>query len=142
MKKNHGDEESRARDLFYALWLNDLFMERVKQNKKWTLMCPDTCRGLSDVYGDEFKTLYEEYENKNMGMKTVNARDVWFKILDSQSETGVPYLLYKDACNKKSNQKNLGTIKSSNLCCEIVEYSDENETAVCNLASIALSKFV
>tara|TARA_B100001094_G_C18189884_1_gene806386 strand:- start:1745 stop:4324 length:2580 start_codon:yes stop_codon:yes gene_type:complete len=142
MKKNHGDEESRARDLFYALWLNDLFMERVKQNKKWTLMCPDTCRGLSDVYGDEFNTLYEEYENKNMGMKTVNARDVWFKILDSQSETGVPYLLYKDACNKKSNQKNLGTIKSSNLCCEIIEYSDDKETAVCNLASIALSKFV
>ena len=142
MKKNHGDEEARARDLFYALWLNDLFMERVKQNKKWTLMCPDTCRGLSDVYGDEFKTLYEEYENKNMGMKTVNARDVWFKILDSQSETGVPYLLYKDACNKKSNQKNLGTIKSSNLCCEIIEYSDDKETAVCNLASIALSKFV
>ena len=142
MKKNHGDEEARARDLFYALWLNDLFMERVKQNKKWTLMCPDTCRGLSDVYGDEFKTLYEEYESKNMGMRTVNARDVWFKILDSQSETGVPYLLYKDACNKKSNQKNLGTIKSSNLCCEIVEYSDDKETAVCNLASIALSKFV
>ena len=105
-------------------------------------MCPDTCRGLSDVYGDEFNTLYEEYENKNMGMKTVNARDVWFKILDSQSETGVPYLLYKDACNKKSNQKNLGTIKSSNLCCEIIEYSDDKETAVCNLASIALSKFV
>ena len=142
MKKNHGDEEARARDLFYALWLNDLFMERVKQNKKWTLMCPDTCRGLADVYGDEFKRLYEEYESKNMGMKTLNARDVWFKILDSQSETGVPYLLYKDACNKKSNQKNLGTIKSSNLCCEIMEYSDDKETAVCNLASIALSKFV
>ncbi len=142
MKKNHGDEEARARDLFYALWLNDLFMERVKQNKKWTLMCPDVCRGLSDVYGDDFKTLYEEYESKNMGMRTVNAREVWFKILDSQSETGVPYLLYKDACNKKSNQKNLGTIKSSNLCCEIVEYSDDKETAVCNLASIALSKFV
>jgi len=142
MKKNHGDEEARARDLFYALWLNDLFMERVKQNKKWTLMCPDACRGLSDAYGDDFKTLYEEYESKNMGMRTVNARDVWFKILDSQSETGVPYLLHKDACNKKSNQKNLGTIKSSNLCCEIVEYSDDKETAVCNLASIALSKFV
>lgn len=142
MKKNHGDEEARARDLFYALWLNDLFMERVKQNKKWTLMCPDVCRGLSDVYGDDFKTLYEEYESKNMGMRTVNAREVWFKILDSQSETGVPYLLYKDACNQKSNQKNLGTIKSSNLCCEIVEYSDDKETAVCNLASIALSKFV
>ena len=142
MKKNHGDEEARARDLFYALWLNDLFMERVKQNKKWTLMCPDVCRGLSDVYGDDFKTLYEEYESKNMGMRTVNAREVWFKILDSQSETGVPYLLHKDACNKKSNQKNLGTIKSSNLCCEIVEYSDDKETAVCNLASIALSKFV
>ena len=142
MKKNHGDEEARARDLFYALWLNDLFMERVKQNKKWTLMCPDACRGLSDAYGDDFKTLYEEYESKNMGMRTVNARDVWFKILDSQSETGVPYLLHKDACNQKSNQKNLGTIKSSNLCCEIVEYSDDKETAVCNLASIALSKFV
>jgi ribonucleoside-diphosphate reductase alpha subunit len=142
MKKNHGDEEGRARDLFYALWLNDLFMERVKQNKKWTLMCPDTCRGLADTYGDEFKTLYEEYESKNMGVSTVNARDVWFKILDSQSETGVPYLLYKDACNKKSNQQNLGTIKSSNLCCEIIEYSDDKETAVCNLASIALSKFV
>lgn len=142
MKKNHGDEESRARDLFYALWLNDLFMQRVKDNKKWTLMCPDTCKGLSDVYGEEFNTLYEEYESKNMGVKTINARDVWFKILDSQSETGVPYLLYKDACNTKSNQKNLGTIKSSNLCCEIVEYSDDNETAVCNLASIALSKFV
>ena len=142
MKKNHGDEEARARDLFYALWLNDLFMQRVKQNKKWTLMCPDACRGLSDAYGDDFKTLYEEYESKNMGMRTVNARDVWFKILDSQSETGVPYLLYKDACNQKSNQKNLGTIKSSNLCCEIVEYSDDKETAVCNLASIALSKFV
>lgn len=142
MKKNHGDEEARARDLFYALWLNDLFMQRVKENKKWTLMCPDTCRGLSDVYGEEFKTLYEEYEAKNMGVKTINARDVWFKILDSQSETGVPYLLYKDACNTKSNQKNLGTIKSSNLCCEIVEYSDDKETAVCNLASIALSKFV
>ena len=142
MKKNHGDEEARARDLFYALWLNDLFMQRVKQNKKWTLMCPDVCRGLSDAYGDDFKTLYEEYESKNMGMRTVNARDVWFKILDSQSETGVPYLLYKDACNQKSNQKNLGTIKSSNLCCEIVEYSDDKETAVCNLASIALSKFV
>ena len=142
MKKNHGDEEARARDLFYALWLDDLFMQRVKENKKWTLMCPDTCRGLSDVYGEEFKTLYEEYESKQMGMRTVNARDVWFKILDSQSETGVPYLLYKDACNKKSNQKNLGTIKSSNLCCEIIEYSDDKETAVCNLASIALSKFV
>ena len=142
MKKNHGDEEARARDLFYALWLNDLFMQRVKENKKWTLMCPDTCHGLSDVYGDEFKTLYEEYESKNIGVKTINARDVWFKILDSQSETGVPYLLYKDACNTKSNQKNLGTIKSSNLCCEIVEYSDDKETAVCNLASIALSKFV
>ena len=142
MKKNHGDEEARARDLFYALWIPDLFMKRVKENGDWTLMCPDKCPGLSDVYGDEFEELYISYEKANKGNKTVKARDVWYKILDSQIETGTPYMLYKDACNQKSNQKNIGTIKSSNLCCEIVEYSDENETAVCNLASIALSKFV
>ena len=142
MKKNHGDEEMRARDLFYALWISDLFMERVKANATWTLMCPDECPGLSDVYGDEFVKLYTDYESKNKGKKTVNARDLWFQILDSQMETGTPYILYKDACNKKSNQKNIGTIKSSNLCTEIIEYSDDKETAVCNLASIGLSKFV
>jgi len=117
MKKNHGDEEMRARDLFYALWIPDLFMERIGQNGEWTLMCPDKCPGLSDVYGEEFKELYEKYETEGRGNKTVKARDLWFKILDSQIETGTPYMLYKDACNKKSNQKNLGTIKSSNLCC-------------------------
>ena len=142
MRKNHGDEEARARDLFYALWIPDLFMERVQTNKEWTLMCPDECPGLSDVHGNEFVELYEKYEQENKGKKQVNARDLWFKILDSQMETGTPYLLYKDACNKKSNQQNLGTIKSSNLCTEIVEYSDSTETAVCNLASIALSSFV
>jgi len=142
MKKNHGDEEARARDLFYALWIPDLFMKRIGENGDWTLMCPDKCPGLSDVYGDEFETLYQKYEKEGKGNKTMKARDLWFKILDSQIETGTPYMLYKDACNKKSNQKNIGTIKSSNLCTEIIEYSDENETAVCNLASIALSKFV
>ena len=142
MKKNHGDEEARARDLFYALWIPDLFMQRVSQNKKWTLMCPDKCPGLADCYGDEFTKLYEKYEKEGRGNISISARDVWFKILDSQMETGTPYLLYKNACNKKSNQKNLGVIKSSNLCTEIIEYSDENETAVCNLASLGLSKFV
>jgi len=142
MRKNHGDEELKARDLFYALWMPDLFMERVKNNESWTLMCPDECPGLGDVYGDEFKILYTKYESEKRGRNTVNARDLWFQILDAQMETGTPYLLYKDACNEKSNQKNLGTIKSSNLCTEIVEYSDENETAVCNLASIALSTYV
>ena len=142
MKKNHGDEEMKARDLFYALWVPDLFMERVKENGKWSLFCPNEFPGLSDVYGEAFKDLYEKYESSPNVRKTVNARDLWFKILDAQMETGTPYLLYKDACNNKSNQKNLGTIKSSNLCCEIVEYSDDNETAVCNLASIALPTFV
>ena len=142
MRKNHGDEELKARDLFYALWVPDLFMERVKTNGKWTLMCPDECPGLSDVYGDEFVALYTKYENENAGRNTVNARDLWFQILDAQMETGTPYLLYKDAVNRKSNQKNVGVIKSSNLCTEICEYSDENETAVCNLASIALPTFV
>ena len=142
MRKNHGDEEMKARDLFYALWVSDLFMERVEANGKWTLMCPDECPGLSDVYGDNFKELYCKYESENKGKKTINARDLWFQILDSQMETGTPYLLFKDAANMKSNQKNLGTIKSSNLCTEILEYSDSKETAVCNLASVALSIFV
>lgn len=142
MRKNHGDEEMKARDLFYALWIPDLFMKRVETNGKWTLMCPDVCPGLSDVYGDAFEELYTKYESENKGCKTVNARDIWLRIMDSQMETGTPYLLYKDACNKKSNQQNLGVIKSSNLCTEIVEFSSPNETAVCNLASIGLSAYV
>jgi ribonucleoside-diphosphate reductase alpha subunit len=142
MRKNHGDEELKARDLFYAVWIPDLFMERIKVNGKWTLMCPDECPGLADVYGDEFVALYTKYETDGKGRMTVNARDLWFQILDAQMETGTPYILFKDACNKKSNQKNIGTIKSSNLCTEIVQYSDENETSVCNLASIALPAFV
>jgi ribonucleoside-diphosphate reductase alpha subunit len=142
MRKNHGDEELKARDLFYALWIPDLFMERVKSDGTWTLMCPDECPGLSDVYGEEFNTLYRKYEEGGKTRKTVKARELWFQILDAQMETGTPYLLYKDACNKKSNQKNIGTIKSSNLCTEILEYSDDKETAVCNLASIALPAFI
>ena len=142
LRKNHGDEELKARDLFYALWISDLFMERVKENGKWTLMCPHECPGLADVYGQEFTTLYEKYEASGLGRKTIGARDLWFKVLDAQMETGTPYLLFKDACNMKSNQKNLGTIKSSNLCTEIIEYSDDKETAVCNLASIGLPSFV
>ena len=142
LRKNHGDEDLKARDLFYALWTPDLFMERVKANGEWTLMCPDECPGLSDVYGDEFEKLYTFYERSGRGRRTVKARDLWFRVLDAQMETGTPYLLYKDAVNEKCNQKNLGTIKSSNLCCEITEYSDEDETAVCNLASIALPAFV
>ena len=142
MKKNHGDEEMRARDLFYGLWVPDLFMERVKLGKEWCLFCPNKCPDLADLVGISFQEKYEEYERKNMQTKKINARDLWYRILDSQMETGTPYLLYKDACNQKSNQKNLGTIKSSNLCCEIIEYSDKNETAVCNLASIALPSFV
>lgn len=142
MRKNHGDEDLKARDLFYALWTPDLFMERVKANSEWTLMCPDECPGLSDVYGEDFEKLYTFYEQSGRGRRTVKARDLWFRVLDAQMETGTPYLLYKDAVNKKCNQKNLGTIKSSNLCCEITEYSDEDETAVCNLASIALPAFV
>jgi ribonucleoside-diphosphate reductase alpha subunit len=142
LKKNHGDEELKARDLFYALWISDLFMERVKNNAKWSLFCPHECPGLSDVYGANFNALYEKYETDGKARKIVNARDLWFKILDSQMETGTPYILYKDAANNKSNQQNLGTIKSSNLCTEILEYSDDKETAVCNLASIALPAFV
>ena len=142
MKKNTGAEEERARDLFYALWVPDLFMERVDANGTWTLMCPDECPGLADAVGPAFKALYEKYEAEGHGRKTVSAQKLWFKILDSQIETGTPYLLYKDACNLKSNQQNLGTIKSSNLCSEIVEYSSPEETAVCNLASMNLPAYV
>ena len=143
MKKTHGDEKTKARDLFYALWVSDLFMERVKNNEKWSLLCPHECPGLSDVYGEQFTALYQQYEAiQGKVRRTINARDLWFKILDAQMETGTPYLLYKDAANLKTNQKNIGTIKSSNLCTEIIQYSDDNETAVCNLASIALPTFV
>ena len=142
LKKNHGDEELRARDLFYAVWVSDLFMERVRDNQMWSLFCPDACPNLSKIYGDEFKTLFLQYEADKKYIKQLPAREIWVKILESQMETGTPYILYKDACNKKSNQKNIGTIMSSNLCTEILEYSDENETAVCNLASIAVNKFV
>ena len=143
LKKNHGDEDLRARDLFYALWIPDLFMERVFKDDMWSYFCPNECNGLSDVYGDKFKQLYEQYESQpDKIRKRIKARDLWYRILDSQMETGTPYMLYKDAANQKSNQQNLGTIKRSNLCTEIIEYSDENETAVCNLASIALPAFV
>jgi ribonucleoside-diphosphate reductase alpha subunit len=142
LKKNHGDEEMRAKDLFYALWIPDLFMEKVEKDGDWYLMCPNQSRGLADAYGNAFKELYEQYVSENKYIKKIKARELWFKILDSQMETGTPYMLYKDACNIKSNQKNLGTIKSSNLCCEIVEYSDAKESAVCNLASISLSSMV
>jgi len=142
LKKNHGDEEVKARDLFYALWIPDLFMKKIKENEEWCLFCPDECPGLSDVYGETFDALYHKYESEGREKCKLKARDLWFKILDSQMETGTPYLLYKDACNKKSNQQNIGTIKSSNLCTEIIQYSDDKETAVCNLASIALNKFV
>jgi ribonucleoside-diphosphate reductase alpha subunit len=142
LKLNTGSEEERCRDLFYALWLPDLFMERVEKNESWTLFCPSEAPGLADVYGDEFKELYEKYEKEGRGRKQIDAQKLWFKVLDSQIETGTPYLLYKDAANKKSNQKNLGTIKSSNLCCEILEYSSKDETAVCNLGSIGLPMYV
>ena len=142
LKLNTGSEEERCRDLFYALWLPDLFMERVEQNLPWTLFCPSEAPGLADVYGEEFKKLYEKYEQEGRGRKQIDAQKLWFKVLDSQIETGTPYLLYKDACNIKSNQKNLGTIKSSNLCTEVVQYSNPEETAVCNLASIALPSYV
>lgn len=142
LKKNFGKEEQRARDLFYALWIPDLFMQRVEDNGDWTLMCPHECPGLSDTYGKEFEALYTQYEKDGKGRKTVKAQDLWFKILESQIETGTPYMLYKDAANNKSNQKNLGTIKSSNLCTEIMEYTAPDEIAVCNLASLALPKYV
>jgi ribonucleoside-diphosphate reductase alpha subunit len=142
MRKNHGDEELKARDLFYALWIPDLFMNRIKSDGLWTLMCPDECPGLSDVYGEEFEVLYTRYESAGKGRVTVKARDLWFKVLDAQMETGTPYLCYKDSANHKSNQKNVGIIKSSNLCSEIMEVSTPDETAVCNLASIGLPTFV
>jgi len=138
MKKNHGNEMERARDLFYALWIPDLFMERVQKNEDWTLFCPNECSGLADVHSDEFVKLYTKYESEGKGRKTVSAQTLWFAMLSSQIETGTPYMLYKDSCNRKSNQQNLGTIKSSNLCAEIIEYSSPDEIAVCNLASISL----
>ncbi|KAI1727689.1 ribonucleotide reductase, barrel domain-containing protein [Ditylenchus destructor] len=142
LKLNTGAEEERARDLFYALWIPDLFMKRVNNDEKWSLMCPNECPGLDDVWGEEFETLYKKYEKEQRYRRQINARDVWRSIITSQIETGTPYMLYKDACNRKSNQQNLGTIKCSNLCTEIVEYSSPTEVAVCNLASIALNRFV
>lgn len=142
LKKNTGKEEHRARDLFYALWIPDLFMKRVEANGDWSLMCPHQCPGLFDTWGEEFEALYEKYEKEGRAKRTVKAQSLWFAIIESQVETGTPYMLYKDACNRKSNQQNLGTIHCSNLCTEIVEYSSKDEIAVCNLASIALNKFV
>jgi len=142
LKKNHGKEELRARDLFYAMWIPDLFMKRIENNEMWSLFCPNEAPGLADCYGDEFERLYEKYEKEGKFRKQVKAQDLWFEILEAQIETGTPYMLYKDAANKKSNQKHLGTIKSSNLCTEIIEYTSPDEVAVCNLASIALPKFV
>ena len=142
LKKNHGKEELRARDLFYAMWIPDLFMKRVESNEDWSLFSPDEAKDLHETYGEEFEKLYEKFEKEGKARKTVKAQDLWFEILESQIETGNPYILYKDAANKKSNQKNLGTIKSSNLCTEIIEYTSPDEVAVCNLASIALNKFV
>ncbi|ODV83244.1 hypothetical protein CANARDRAFT_203632 [[Candida] arabinofermentans NRRL YB-2248] len=142
IRKNHGKEEIRARDLFPALWIPDLFMKRIEQNGEWTLFSPSEAPGLHDVYGDEFEALYEKYEREGKGRQTVKAQKLWYAILEAQTETGTPFMLYKDACNAKSNQKNLGMIKSSNLCCEIVEYSSPEEIAVCNLASVALPAFV
>jgi len=147
MKKNHGKEEQRARDLFYALWIPDLFMKRVKENGEWTLFCPNeaydqkTNKGLIDVWGEEFEQMYTQLEADGKGRKTVKAQQLWFRILESQMETGTPYMLYKDAANRKSNQQNLGTIHSSNLCTEIIEYTSKDEVAVCNLASISLTSF-
>ena len=142
LRLNQGDEEARCRDLFTAMWIPDLFMKRVEQGGDWSLFCPDRAKGLSDVYGEEFEKLYTEYEEAGLANATVPASEVWKAIIKSQTETGTPYMLYKDACNSKSNQKNLGVIKSSNLCTEILEYTDKDETAVCNLASIALPKYV
>jgi ribonucleoside-diphosphate reductase alpha chain len=142
LKKNTGKEEMRARDLFFAMWTSDLFMKRVQEDSTWTLMCPNECPGLYDVYGDEFEKLYTDYEFQNKGRKTIRARELWEKILESQIETGTPYMLYKDAANRKSNHKNLGTIRSSNLCTEIMEFTSKDEIAVCNLASISLPMFI
>jgi len=142
LKKNHGKEEARARDLFYGLWIPDLFMKRVESNGTWSLFCPNECRGLHDCWGEEFEKLYVSYEAAGKARKTISAQELWFRIVESQIETGTPYMLYKDACNAKSNQQHLGTIRSSNLCTEIIEYTAPDEAAVCNLASIALPKFV
>jgi ribonucleoside-diphosphate reductase alpha chain len=142
LKKNHGKEELRARDLFYALWISDLFMKRVEANETWSLFCPSEAPGLADCWGEEFERLYEKYEQEGRARKVVKAQDLWFEILESQIETGTPYILYKDACNRKSNQQNLGTIKSSNLCTEILEYTSADEVAVCNLASLSLPRFI
>merc|ERR1712187_389549 len=148
LKKNHGKEEQRARDLFYALWIPDLFMRRVKEDKEWTLFCPneaydkDSGKGLIDVWGEEFESMYTKLEDAGKGRKTVSAQQLWFRVLESQMETGTPYMLYKDHANRKSNQQNLGTIHSSNLCTEIIEYTSPEEVAVCNLASLALPTFV
>ncbi len=142
LKKNHGKEEMKARDLFFALWIPDLFMKRVEENGQWSLFCPNEAKGLAEVWGEEFEALYEKYEKEGKARKTVKAQELWAAILESQIETGTPYMLYKDAANRKSNQKNLGTIKSSNLCTEIMEYTSPDEVAVCNLASVALSRFV
>jgi ribonucleoside-diphosphate reductase alpha chain len=142
LKKNHGKEEMRARDLFYSLWIPDLFMERVKADAQWSVFCPNECPGLYDAYGDDFKKLYEKYEAEGKARQTMSAQEIWFSILESQIETGTPYILYKDAANKKSNQKNLGTIRSSNLCTEIIEYTSPDEVAVCNLASLSLAMFI
>jgi ribonucleoside-diphosphate reductase alpha chain/ribonucleoside-diphosphate reductase subunit M1 len=142
IRLNQGDEEARCRDLFSAMWIPDLFMKRVESDGNWSLFCPDQARGLSNVYGKEFEELYEKYESEGIATKVVPASEIWKAIIKSQSETGTPYMLYKDACNEKSNHKHIGTIKSSNLCTEILEYTDKEETAVCNLASIALPKYV
>ncbi|KAF7236623.1 Ribonucleoside-diphosphate reductase large subunit [Varanus komodoensis] len=142
LKKNTGKEEQRARDLFYALWIPDLFMKRVETNQDWSLMCPNECPGLDEVWGEEFERLYESYESQGRVRKVVKAQQLWYAIIESQTETGTPYMLYKDSCNRKSNQQNLGTIKCSNLCTEIVEYTSQDEVAVCNLASIALNMYV
>merc|ERR1712048_1421904 len=148
LRKNHGKEEQRARDLFYALWIPDLFMRRVKENGSWTLFCPDeafdadTGKGLIDVWGEEFESMYTKLETSGKGRKSVSAQQLWFRVLESQMETGTPYMLYKDHANRKSNQQNLGTIHCSNLCTEIIEYTSPDEVAVCNLASIALPAFV
>jgi ribonucleoside-diphosphate reductase alpha chain len=142
LRRNHGKEEMRARDLFYALWIPDLFMKRVESNEDWSLFCPNEAPGLSDCHGEEFERLYEKYEKEGKARETIKAQELWFEVLESQIETGTPYMLYKDAANSKSNQQNLGTIKSSNLCTEIIEYTAPDEVAVCNLASIALPKFI
>lgn len=142
LKKNHGKEEQRARDLFFALWIPDIFMARAENDEDWTLMCPNECPGLQDLWGEEFEKLYLKYEREGKGRQTVKARKIWNEIVQSQIETGTPYMLYKDSANRKSNQQNLGTIKSSNLCTEIMEYTSPEEVAVCNLASISLPKFV